>query len=895
MTARATSLRAPIHRCLARPWLSTLAVLMALLAPHSVRAEGVTFYVRPEDAGGADTNDGRSPDTAVATIGKGARLANPGDRVVVAPGLYHDGDLPSGVAGMQRQGFRRVSVIADTSGTLFASPPGHVVIDASGHTSGFELNDNEAVTIDGFVIYGAGNGIYVKSGSHQSQIVNNIVTGNHDNGIYVQDSTRVVVFNNLVYANDRVGILVTGDTIGSRGAAVINNTVYGNGDRGIFFSSTTIGSPAGLVLNNAIEANRGNGGAGLQVNAISLPGFVSAGNVMDKVPNGTPLDASDIRTPTLYAIDPSGPDGIVGGAGFGDDDFRFNQTAAAQSNDSPILDAGVVDAAALGFTTASTRSDGQPDEGIADAGYHYGNTGTTAVPALADLRYVPVYVDGVNGADFNTGAMPEQAVQTLGGAMSLARAGNRILLAAGTYQEGDFTPMVKGPGGRDLAIVGAGADATIIDATFRDRAFRVEAGGWLSLTDLGISGARIAALQVRNQSRADLMGVSLVANSGLAVWVQTQSVVSVTDSHLDQNRSGVRNEDGEVTVTDCTICASCQEGVRTKGGTLRMFDSTVELGSDDGISVFSAAELTLANTTVGGQQKTGVQVNLTDTVSVTDSVIFDNRGPGVRLFDVPGPVLFNNLIYKNGSSGAVISGDTVGSPSAQVLNNTFYQNANRGLLLGGSDQEPPSPTATVLRNIFADNGVAGLQVNRLSKPGYIGDYTLSADAYGPGTPLGDHDIIALPMFMDPDGADDVLGGSGAADDDFRLQQLSAGQNMQSAAVDAGSIDAIAAGLEHRTTRSDDVTDDGAADLGFHYPLTAIRHCDAALAVRTCTPVILGDCDGDGHLTINELVIGVNISLGAASMGECSRFDQNGDGTVSVSELVMAVKLILATS
>jgi hypothetical protein len=574
--------------------------------------------------------------------------------------------------------------------------------------------------------------------------------------------------------------------------------------------------------------------------------------------------------------------------------------------DSPIIDAGVVDAAALGFTTASTRSDGQPDLGMADAGYHYGHAGTTVVPSLPDLRYEPVYVDPVNGRDFNTGETPEQALQTFTAAWSQSIRGNRIILAAGTYHEACivdpeacFHRDAKSVGGRDLAVVGT--EETIIDlrpeggALPHERAFLIENGGWLSLSDLTITGARVAALQVRKNSRADLTRVSLTANTGLAVWVQTQSVVSVSDSHLDQNRSGVRNEDSEVTVNDCTICASCQEGVRTKGGTLRMFDSTVELGSDDGISVFSADELTLANTTVGGHQKTGVQVNLTDTVSVTDSVIFDNRGPGVRLLDVPGPVVFNNLIYKNGSSGGVISGDTVGSPSAQVLNNTFYQNANRGLLLGGSDQEPPSPTATVLRNIFADNGVAGLQVNRLSLPGYIGDYTLSADAYGPGTPLGDHDIIALPMFMDPDGADDVLGGTGAADDDFRLQQLSAGQSMQSPAVDAGSIDAIAAGLEHRTTRSDDVTDAAAADLGFHYPLTPVRHCDAALAARSCTPVILGDCDGDGHLTINELVIGVNISLGAASMGECSRFDQDGDGKVSVSELVVAVNLILATS
>src|SRR4030095_5509584 len=143
-------------------------------------------------------------------------------------------------------------------------------------------------------------------------------------------------------------------------------------------------------------------------------------------------------------------------------DFHFNQMASGQSTDSPIIDAGVIDAAALGFTTATTRSDGQPDEGVADAGYHYGNSGTTAVPSLADLRYVPVYVDPA-GSDVNIGDSPEHALQHLAAAMSQSGAGSRSILAPGTYHEGDFTPMLTGPGGRDLAIVGT--DGTIIDTT----------------------------------------------------------------------------------------------------------------------------------------------------------------------------------------------------------------------------------------------------------------------------------------------------------------------------------------------------------------------------------------------------------------------------------------------
>lgn len=51
----------------------------------------------------------------------------------------------------------------------------------------------------------------------------------------------------------------------------------------------------------------------------------------------------------------------------------------------------------------------------------------------------------------------------------------------------------------------------------------------------------------------------------------------------------------------------------------------------------------------------------------------------------------------------------------------------------------------------------------------------------------------------------------------------------------------------------------------------------------------GDCGGDGQVTVNDLVLGVNIALGGAAVGQCSAMDGNGDGTVTVDELVGAVQ------
>ena len=53
----------------------------------------------------------------------------------------------------------------------------------------------------------------------------------------------------------------------------------------------------------------------------------------------------------------------------------------------------------------------------------------------------------------------------------------------------------------------------------------------------------------------------------------------------------------------------------------------------------------------------------------------------------------------------------------------------------------------------------------------------------------------------------------------------------------------------------------------------------------------GDCNEDGEVTVNELLVAVNIALGAGLDG-CPSADANGDGSVSVNELIAAVGFAL---
>lgn len=64
------------------------------------------------------------------------------------------------------------------------------------------------------------------------------------------------------------------------------------------------------------------------------------------------------------------------------------------------------------------------------------------------------------------------------------------------------------------------------------------------------------------------------------------------------------------------------------------------------------------------------------------------------------------------------------------------------------------------------------------------------------------------------------------------------------------------------------------------------------ATATQAATCVGDCGGDGEVTIDEIIIGVNIAMGVAPMESCRVFDAGGDGEVTVEELIMGVNSAL---
>jgi len=202
----------------------------------------------------------------------------------------------------------------------------------------------------------------------------------------------------------------------------------------------------------------------------------------------------------------------------------------------------------------------------------------------------------------------------------------------------------------------------------------------------------------------------------------------------------------------------------------------------------------------------GIDVSASDRVTVERNRLSGNSDDAVRIDDGVDAVLLGNLFWANDGAGVRVGG--VGT--ADVRGNTIHGNE------GASFGVAASGSASVVSSHNDVWGNAG------------GDWS--------GVATGAGDFSADPVFVDPDGADDLLGGAEGADDDFRLDA-----GAPSPALDAGSDDAGAilwsdgTSFADRSARSDDVLDgtapDGATvDLGWH----------AAVAVPDLEALVAGD-------------------------------------------------------
>ncbi|HSP98535.1 MAG TPA: S8 family serine peptidase [Candidatus Dormibacteraeota bacterium] len=159
---------------------------------------------------------------------------------------------------------------------------------------------------------------------------------------------------------------------------------------------------------------------------------------------------------------------------------------------------------------------------------------------------------------------------------------------------------------------------------------------------------------------------------------------------------------------------------------------------------------------------------------------------------------------------------------------------------------------------------------------------------GSGVPLPGAPVLRLkPDLAAPDGGDTAYFGIDVDHNGFPNFYGTSAAAPAAAAVAALLTQAaphraagVIADALRRSARDIGITGrDPAAGDGLIDPLAAIDLVQAATA---------GDCNGDGLVTIDEIIIGVRIALGDAPAATCAAVDTDGDGAVSIAELITAV-------
>lgn len=229
----------------------------------------------------------------------------------------------------------------------------------------------------------------------------------------------------------------------------------------------------------------------------------------------------------------------------------------------------------------------------------------------------------------------------------------------------------------------------------------------------------------------------------------------------------------------------------------------------------SSDRLTLTRSRIYGNVL-GVRVASAAGAILEDNAVSANSGTGVLLESgATGASVNNNLIYGNGGSGLRVNG----ASAAEVNLNTFFSNADDQIIaLGGS-------TVLATNNIVADGLADGLEQagvgTTLTSTNNCSFGHAGQDWQGLAQDVSD--ISVDPLFEDPDGADNMLGGAEGLDDRLQVNGIAPSQTLDTGST-AATAQILVSGdtATDRTTRDDDVLDGEEADgatvnMGYHFP------------------------------------------------------------------------------
>jgi len=436
-----------------------------------------------------------------------------------------------------------------------------------------------------------------------------------------------------------------------------------------------------------------------------------------------------------------------------------------------------------------------------------------------------IYYVRKSGLDDNDGLSPDAAFLTIQKAASVMTAGDMVFVGAGDYSE-EVAPQNSGTSEDKIIYVAdvSGSytgDAGEVKIFGQNYGFHILNKKYIEIYGFKISDTLNAGIYIEGSGSNDIEIIgNTIFDNPYGIQVESSSGIDIKYNFIYSNSlDGIfLNNSDYSSVMGNVIYQNLLDGIEiaSSQNVAVEYNKSFKNG-ERGIFVYSNSNhFQIKNNIVYLNTLDGIKVfDHASSVNLSGNKSYSNYGSGI-VFDgniVNTNTVISNLVYANQKSGIVLSDNSVNNT---VSNNTSFQNSENGILikLGSNNNE-------IRDNIITANTLAGIKVSDSSavnnsyndvwqnSPDYDG---LSADST---------EISEDPLFVDPDGEDNILGQEGGEDDSFYLSEVAAGQVQDSLCLDAGS--ALASDLEmaDKTTRTDEVLDLGTVNLGYHYSLEEI--------------------------------------------------------------------------
>ena len=705
----------------------------------------------------------------------------------------------------------------------------------SGNTSG--VDDSSDARNDGGGIYCYGS---------RSMVSNSVISDNTSEywggGVYCYSSPFMI--SNSVISDNTSGVAGGGMYIAHGSLTALNNIISRNSTfldgGGIYYDSTT----SATITHNTIADNtaRSNGG-GIYCywgTPVTVSDCILWGNGDDP-----------INCPATYCcieIELSGEGNIC-------DDPKFVSGPLGDyylSARSPCIDAGSRSAEEAGFSLWSTQTDGMPDLGIADMGYHR--------PAAVSDRAPTAHIDFISPNPVTQG---EETVQFSGhGEGKGDMIGYRWLsdlddnlsfeqsfdiphaahLSLGKHEISFLVRDSEGgwsvPEIAELVVLPNARDEMFVDAEVGDDVnYGSELDPLRTITQaLGCAhGTEDKPVVIHVAA-----GTYAASTNGETFPLQMKSWVSIIGQGTDMTILDAGYDSFHV-ITCLSVDNLWIAGFRIQCGNAAGRNNNYGRGA--GILCDNSSPTILGNTIVGNCADEGGGLCCRDGSNpiIEDNEIRGNEaesnGGGISCMEVSKPTIQGNRIagntaaegggiYCSGSSPTIKNNSILGNTAAHfsgggmscsyesspVIQNNMISDNTCSSSGGGIDCCMNS-SPMIFNNTILDNA-AGWDSGGISSDWESSPTIIDCIIWGNGDDLYDCSATYC-CIEDPDG------GEGDIHDDPMFMTGPFGDfylRPGSPCIDAGSRSAAAAGLADRTTQADGTPDTGTVDMGYHYPI-----------------------------------------------------------------------------